>query len=205
MKQLESQPFQSKLNLNSEEFENNKSSMLEMISELNELLDEAEAGVVQIIIKISSKGKLPVRERVFHFLDPDSPFLEISGLAAYKSEYPRWRCFCWYWSILRNQCVIFANDPTVLAGAMHFYSVKKWMRCMQIARDCRIPFIQFVESAGGDLRPRAGAAVGGLGHFAVSGRQFYDIRELSNLNIPTVTVAFGTATSGGPYQPGKSD
>ena len=51
MKQLESQPFQSKLNLNSEEFKNNKSSMLEMISELNELLDEAEAGVVQIIIK----------------------------------------------------------------------------------------------------------------------------------------------------------
>ena len=44
---------------------------------------------------------------------------------------------------------------------------------MQIARDCRIPFIQFVESAGGDLRPRAGAAVGGMGHFAESGRQFY--------------------------------
>ena len=89
MKQLESQPFQSKLNLNSEEFENNKSSMLEMISELNELLDEAEAGGGPDHHKrLAARGKLPVRERVFHFLDPDSPFLEISGLAAYKSEYP---------------------------------------------------------------------------------------------------------------------
>ena len=85
MKQLESQPFQSKLNLNSEEFENNKSSMLEMISELNELLDEAEAGGGPDHHKrLAARGKLPVRERVFHFLDPDSPFLEISGLAAAK-------------------------------------------------------------------------------------------------------------------------
>ena len=89
MKQLESQSFQTKLDLNSEEFENNKSTMLEMISELNQLLDEAEAGGGPDHHKrLAARGKLPVRERVFHFLDPDSPFLEISGLAAYKSEYP---------------------------------------------------------------------------------------------------------------------
>ncbi len=195
MKQLESQPFQSKLNLNSEEFENNKSSMLEMISELNELLDEAEAGGGPDHHKrLAARGKLPVRERVFHFLDPDSPFLEISGLAAYKSEYPiGGGAFAGIGVSSGIECVIFANDPTVLAGAMHFYSVKKWMRCMQIARDCRIPFIQFVESAGGDLRPRAGAAVGGMGHFAESGRQFYEITELSKLNI--VQMATGEISS----------
>ena len=88
---------------------------------------------------------------------------------------------------------------------MHFYSVKKWMRAMQIARDSRLPFIQFVESAGGDLRPRSNAVVGGTTHFAESGRQFYEITELSKLNIPTVTVTFGTATAGGAYQPGMSD
>ena len=207
MKQLESQPFQSKLDLNSEEFKKNKDSMLSMISELDELLDEAEAGGGPDHHKrLAARGKLPVRERVFHFLDPDSPFLEISGLAAYKSEYPvGGGAFAGIGVSSGIECVIFANDPTVLAGAMHFYSVKKWMRCMQIARDCRIPFIQFVESAGGDLRPRAGASVGGVGHFAESGRQFYEITELSKLNIPTVTVAFGTATAGGAYQPGMSD
>ena len=76
---------------------------------------------------------------------------------------------------------------------------------MQIARDSRLPFIQFVESAGGDLRPRSNAVVGGTTHFAESGRQFYEITELSKLNIPTVTVTFGTATAGGAYQPGMSD
>ena len=155
---------------------------------------------------LAARGKLPVRERVFHFLDPDSPFLEISGLAAFKSDYPvGGGAIAGIGVSCGVECIILQNDPTVLAGAMHFYSVKKWMRAMQIARDSRLPFIQFVESAGGDLRPRSNAVVGGTTHFAESGRQFYEITELSKLNIPTVTVTFGTATAGGAYQPGMSD
>ena len=78
---------------------------------------------------------------------------------------------------------------------------------MQIARDCRIPFVQFVESAGGDLRPRGNRSSVALnvGHFAESGRQFYEITELSKLGIPTVTITFGSSTAGGAYQPGMSD
>ena len=181
--------------------------MLGMLKEIDVLLDEAEAGGgTDHHKRLAARGKLPVRERIFHFLDADSPFLEISGLAGYKSDYPVGGGAVAGVGVCAGiECIIFANDPTVLAGAMHYYSVKKWMRSMAIARDCRIPFIQFVESAGGDLRPRGAMSAGAMGHFAESGRQFYEITELSKLNIPTVTVTFGTATAGGAYQPGMSD
>ena len=207
MHKLESQIYKSKLQTTSEEFKKNKESMLGMLEEIDTLLDEAEAGGGPDHQKrLAARGKLPVRERIFNFLDPDSPFLEISGLAGYKSDYPVGGGAVAGIGVCSGiECIIFANDPTVLAGAMHYYSVKKWMRSMAIARDCRIPFIQFVESAGGDLRPRGAMSAGAMGHFAESGRQFYEITELSKLNIPTVTVTFGTATAGGAYQPGMSD
>ena len=84
-----------------------------------------------------------------------------------------------------TEVVIFANDPTVLAGAMHAFSGKKWTRAMEISRVNKIPYVQFVESAGGDLRMGGGKGKGasqgtvlGSGHFAESGRTFYDVTEL---------------------------
>ena len=94
-----------------------------------------------------------------------------------------------------TEVVIFANDPTVLAGAMHAYSGKKWTRAMEISRVNKIPYVQFVESAGGDLRMGGGKGKGssrgtilGAGHFAESGRTFYDVTELSKLRIPTISI-----------------
>ncbi|MDA9730123.1 acyl-CoA carboxylase subunit beta [SAR86 cluster bacterium] len=206
---LEAQPLKTRLNLNDDEFISNKKSMLGKLDEIDELLDEAEAGGgPRHHERLAARGKLPVRERIFNFLDPDSPFLEISPLAGYKSDYPvGGGCIAGIGVSAGVECIIFANDPTVLAGAMQAFSVKKWMRAMQIARDCRIPFVQFVESAGGDLRPRGNRSSVALnvGHFAESGRQFYEITELSKLGIPTVTITFGSSTAGGAYQPGMSD
>lgn len=206
---LEAQPLKTRLNLNDDEFISNKKSMLVKLNEIDELLDEAEAGGgPRHHERLAARGKLPVRERIFNFLDPDSPFLEISPLAGYKSDYPvGGGCVAGIGVSAGVECIIFANDPTVLAGAMQAFSVKKWMRAMQIARDCRIPFVQFVESAGGDLRPRGNRSSVALnvGHFAESGRQFYEITELSKLGIPTVTITFGSSTAGGAYQPGMSD
>ncbi len=206
---LEAQPLKTRLNLNDDEFISNKKSMLGKLDEIDELLDEAEAGGgPRHHERLAARGKLPVRERIFNFLDPDSPFLEISPLAGYKSDYPvGGGCVAGIGVSAGVECIIFANDPTVLAGAMQAFSVKKWMRAMQIARDCRIPFVQFVESAGGDLRPRGNRSSVALnvGHFAESGRQFYEITELSKLGIPTVTITFGSSTAGGAYQPGMSD
>ena len=135
MHKLESQIYKSKLQTTSEEFKKNKVSMLGMLEEIDTLLDEAEAGGGPDHQKrLAARGKLPVRERIFNFLDPDSPFLEISGLAGYKSDYPVGGGAVAGIGVCSGiECIIFANDPTVLAGAMHYYSVKKWMRSMALS------------------------------------------------------------------------
>ena len=100
------------------------------------------------------------------------------------------------------------NDPSVLGGALTPYAAKKWSRALEIARDNRIPYVSFVESAGADLRvepeTRRSRQVQ-TDHFAESGRSFYEMIELSKLGIPTVCVVFGSSTAGGAYQPGLSD
>jgi len=162
---------------------------------------------------LAARGKMPVRERIANFLDPDTPFLEISTLAAYASAYPvGGGCVAGIGIVAGTEVVIFANDPTVLAGAMHAFSGKKWTRAMEISRVNKIPYVQFVESAGGDLRMGGGKGKGatpgnilGAGHFAESGRTFYDVTELSKLKIPTISIVFGSSTAGGAYQPGMSD
>ena len=107
------------------------------------------------------------------------------------------------------ECVIFGNDPTVLAGALTHYASKKWGRCIEIARDNGIPYISFVESAGADLRINPMSKEKpwniGTGHFAETGRWFYEMTELSKMRIPTIAVVFGSSTAGGAYQPGMSD
>ena len=160
--------------------------------------------------RLAARGKMAVRERIANFIDPDTPFLEISPLAAYDSAYPvGGGAVAGIGIVAGIEVVIFANDPTVLAGAMHAYSGKKWTRAMEIARDNRLPYIQFVESAGGDLRMggkgKGKAAPMGGSHFAESGRTFYEITELSKLRIPTISIVFGSSTAGGAYQPGLSD
>jgi acetyl-CoA carboxylase carboxyltransferase component len=192
----------------SAQFLTNRSDMLEQIREVDELLDQAEAGGgPEAMNRMRARGKMPVRERIALALDPDSPFLEISALAGYGSDYTLGGgMIVGIGVIAGTECVIMANDPSVLGGALTAYSAKKWMRALEIARDNRIPYVSFVESAGADLRVEGGG--GGrmnTGHFAESGRFFYDLIELSRRRIPTVCVVFGSSTAGGAYQPGLSD
>jgi acetyl-CoA carboxylase carboxyltransferase component len=94
-----------------------------------------------------------VRERIALALDPDSPFLEISPLAGYNSDFAIGGGAVLGIGVIAGvECVIFANDPTVLGGALTPYVQKKWMRALEIARDNPIPYVSFVESAGADLR-----------------------------------------------------
>jgi len=190
--------------------------MLERLARIDELLDEAAAGGgPEAHARLAERGKLSVRARIALVLDPDSPFLEISPLAGYNTDYTiGGGAVVGIGVIAGIECVIFANDPTVLGGALTPYAAKKWTRAMEIARDNRIPYVSFVESAGGDLRvnPSRSGKPGErpprparTSHFAESGRMFYDLIELSKLRIPTVCVVFGSSTAGGAYQPGLSD
>ena len=207
--------IKSNLDTNSQEFSQNKEMMLDKISFLDELLDKAKlGGGKHHHERLAKRGKMPVRERVFNLLDPDTPFLEIAPFAAYGTEFTvGGGCVCGIGVVAGTECVIFANDPSVLAGAMTVYVGEKWNRAMEIARVNRLPYINFVESAGGDLRMGTGkkgdqppvAPTIGHTHFAATGRFFYDMTELSKMRIPVISVVFGSSTAGGAYQPGMSD
>lgn len=203
-------PLPSAVDTASEAFRRNRADMLEQIEVVDGLLDEAGAGGgPQRMERHRSRGKLPIRERIANVIDPDTPFLEISALAAYKSDYTMGGGMVVGIGVIAGtECVIMGNDPTVLAGALTPYAAKKWMRAIEIARDNRIPYVSFVESAGADLRIDTGGGGGRrvqIDHFAETGRFFYEMIELSKLEIPTVCVVFGSSTAGGAYQPGMSD
>lgn len=213
-------PLASDVDTRSEAYQRNRADMLELLDAHDTYLEMAAAGGgTKALERHTSRGKLPIRERIAAVLDPDSPFLEISPLAGYGSQYALGGgMVVGIGLIAGTECVIMGNDPTVLAGALTPYANKKWMRALQIARENRIPYVSFVESSGGDLRvntrPGGGEELSGSGpvgdavnpeHFAESGRFFYELIELSKLDIPTVCVVFGSSTAGGAYQPGLSD
>ena len=147
-------PLPSGLDPRTEEFAENRAAMLEKLEEIDRLLDEAEqGGGAYHHERLARRGKLPVRERLHLALDPDSPFLEISPLAGYNSDFAIGGGAVLGIGVIAGiECVIFANDPTVLGGALTPYVAKKWMRALEIARDNRMPYVSFVESAGADLR-----------------------------------------------------
>ena len=194
-------------------FQANRAGMLALIGEIDSLLQEAaQGGGAKAIERHRGRGKLLVRERVGLLLDPDSPFLELSPLAGYKTDYNVGGGMVLGIGVVEGtECVIIANDPTDLGGAMTAVSIRKLMRALEVARLNQMPYIQLVESAGGDLR---GLSAGedpdalmrrNLSHFAETGRMFHDITELSAKGIPTISVVFGSSTAGGAYQPGLSD
>ena len=202
-------PLPSSVDPSSEQFVQNRADVLEQLAVIDELLDQAEAGGgPDRMARLRARGKLPIRERIANVLDPDTPFLEISPLAAYDSDYTiGGGMVVGIGVIAGTECVIMGNDPSVLGGALTPYAAKKWARALEISRDNRMPYVSFVESAGADLRidGDGGGRRANLLHFAETGRFFYDLIELSKLRIPTVCVTFGSSTAGGAYQPGLSD
>jgi len=214
------QTIKSKLDTRTEEYQKNREDMLEMLGKVDELLEEASrGGGEEAIARMKSRDKMPIRDRISMVLDRDSPFFEISPLAAYNSGVTIGSGFTIGIGVISDtECVILGHDPSVRAGAMNAFNGKKLMRGLEISRTNRIPYVQFVESAGADLRGNASSAGGGggsnaprpalratTGHFAESGRLFYEITELSKMRIPTIAVVFGSSTAGGAYQPGMSD
>ncbi len=189
--------------------------MLEMLDKVEELHVEAsKGGGKEAIDRLRSRNKLLIRERISLVLDRDSPFFEISPLAAYNSGVTIGSGFVIGIGVIsETECLILGHDPSVRAGAFNAFNGKKLNRGLQISRENRMPYVQFVESAGADLRGNPGGGGGGkpppvragTGHFAESGRLFYEITELSKMRIPTISVVFGSSTAGGAYQPGMSD
>ena len=209
--------LQSQLDTRSAQFQQNKEEMSAKLEQLDELYAQAaEGGGAEAMERLAKRNKMPIRERIAWALDPDSPFLEISPLAAWRSNVTIGSGFVVGLGVIQGvECVILGHDPSVRAGAFNHFNSKKLMRGLEIARENRLPYVQFVESAGADLRGGGGGGGGSgppvdpllrvEGHFAESGRLFYEITELSKMRIPTISIVFGASTAGGAYQPGMSD
>ncbi|GAA1094188.1 acyl-CoA carboxylase subunit beta [Nocardiopsis composta] len=145
------------------------------------------------------RGKLLARERIELLLDPDAPFLELSPLAAWGSDFPVGASVVTGVGVVEGtECVIIANDPTVRGGASNPWTGRKTMRAMEIAEQNRMPLINLVESGGADLPSQSEIFIPG-------GRLFRDLTRFSAAGIPTIALVFGNSTAGGAYVPGMSD
>jgi acetyl-CoA carboxylase carboxyltransferase component len=197
-----------------DQFVQNRAEMLDSIEQIEGILERAAAGGgAASMERLRKRGKLPIRERVSLLLDRDTPFLEIGPQVGHMTNYNEGGgAIVGLGVVSGTEVVLVGNDPSVMGGALTALSGKKILRALEIARQNHLPYIQFVESAGGDLRGGGGGdrtleeiMRANLGHFSDSGRMFYEITELSSLGIPTISVVFGSSTAGGAYQPGLSD
>ncbi len=151
-----------------------------------------------------ARGKLLVRDRVWRLLDRDSPFLELSPLAAWGMYAERIAAAGLVTGIGRvagQDCVIIANDATVKGGSYYPMTVKKHLRAQDIARENRLPCIYLVDSGGGFL-PKQDEIFPDRDHF---GRIFYNQANMSAAGIPQLAVVMGSCTAGGAYIPAMSD
>ena len=145
------------------------------------------------------RGKLTARERIELLLDPDSPFLELSPLAAYGTNYQVGASVVTGIGVVEGvECVLNAHDPTVKGGTSNPWTLRKVFRANQIALENRLPLISLVESGGADLTVQKDIFIPG-------GQLFRDLTRLSAAGIPTVALVFGNSTAGGAYVPGMSD
>ena len=162
------------------------------------------AGDERSIARHRERGKLPVRERIDRLLDPGSPFLELSPLAAnglYDDEAPGAGMVTGIGRVEGVECVIVANDATVKGGTYYPMTVKKHLRAQEIALENRLPCIYLVDS-GGAFLPLQDEVFPDRDHF---GRIFYNQAQMSARGIPQVALVMGSCTAGGAYVPAMSD
>ncbi|MEU8345472.1 carboxyl transferase domain-containing protein [Spirillospora sp. NPDC048832] len=174
--------------------------MLDKIAALDaEHAKALEGGGEKYVARHRKRGKLLARERIELLLDPDSPFLELSPLAAWGSDFPVGASVVTGIGVVEGvECVIVANDPTVRGGSSNPWTVKKSFRASDIALENRLPLINLVESGGADLPTQKEIFIPG-------GRMFRDLTRLSAAGIPTIALVFGNSTAGGAYIPGMCD
>ncbi len=179
--------------------------MRELVDELRQRLATVRLGGSESArAKHIGRGKLLVRERVDRVLDPGSPFLELSPLAAtgmYDDAVPAAGVVTGIGRVNGRECVVVANDATVKGGTYYPITVKKHLRAQEVARANRLPCIYLVDS-GGAFLPMQDDVFPDRDHF---GRIFFNQANLSAAGIPQIAAVMGSCTAGGAYVPAMSD
>jgi acyl-CoA carboxylase subunit beta len=192
--------LRSVLDEGSASYQANRDAMLAKLAEVAAGHAQAMAGGgPKYTDRHRARGKLLARERIELLLDPGSPFLELSPLAAWGTEFTVGGSVVTGIGVVEGtECVISASDPTVRGGTSNPWTVRKSFRAHDIAVANRLPVISLIESGGADLPTQKDIFIPG-------GRTFRDLTRLSAAGIPTVTLVFGNSTAGGAYVPGMSD
>lgn len=197
--------IESRLDPRDAQFQANAQAMRVLVGDLRmKIAQVAQGGGEAARAKHVARGKLPPRERVQMLLDPGTPFLELSQLAAlgiYDDEAPCAGVITGIGRVAGVECVIVCNDATVKGGSYFPLTVKKHLRAQEIARENRLPCIYLVDSGGANL-PAQDEVFPDRDHF---GRIFYNQATMSAMGIPQIAVVMGSCTAGGAYVPAMSD
>ncbi len=186
-------------------FKSNAEAMGRLVAELKTKIATAALGGDEKSRKRhTERGKLLPRERVERLIDPGSPFLELSPLAAngmYDGDIHGAGIITGIGRVSGRECVIVCNDATIKGGTYYPVTVKKHLRAQEIARENRLPCIYLVDSGGANL-PNQAEIFPDRDHF---GRIFFNQATLSAEGIPQIAAVMGSCTAGGAYVPAMSD
>ena len=195
----------SKINTSSVEFLENKIAMDALVSDLKEKVEKIALGGPEKSRKRHlSRGKILPRERVERLLDPGTPFLELSQMAAYEcydDDIPGAGIITGIGRVGGREVMILCNDATVKGGTYFPITCKKQTRAQEIARENRLPCIYLVDSGGGNLPHQAEI----FPDKEMFGRCFYNEATMSADGIPQIAIVMGSCTAGGAYVPAMAD
>lgn len=195
----------SRLDTASPDYLANRSAMQGLIEDLHARLEEiAQGGGAANNARHQARGKLLPRERIDRLLDPGSPFLELSALAAwqvYDEPVPAAGILTGIGRVSGRLCMLVVNDATVKGGTYYPLTVKKHLRAQAIAERLRLPCLYLVDS-GGAFLPMQDEVFPDRDHF---GRIFYNQARMSAKGIPQLAVVMGLCTAGGAYVPAMAD
>ncbi len=195
----------SSLDPGSADFQANSDHHRGLAKELRERIALVKrGGGDEAVAKHRKRGKLLARERIERLLDPDSPFLEFSTLAAhemYGGEAPGAGIVTGIGLAHGREILVIANDATVKGGTYYPMTVKKHLRAQEIAAENRLPCVYLVDS-GGAFLPLQSEVFPDKEHF---GRIFYNQAQMSAAGIPQIAAVMGSCTAGGAYMPAMSD
>ena len=197
--------IETRVDLESAEFRENAAQNRALVQTLRDRLAQVQqGGGAEAVARHHKRGKLLARERINRLVDPGSPFLELSPLAAwgmYNEEAPSAGIVTGIGQVEGREVAVVANDATVKGGTYYPLTVKKHLRLQEIAAQNHLPCIYLVDS-GGAFLPLQAEVFPDREHF---GRIFYNQAQMSARGIPQVAVVMGSCTAGGAYVPAMSD
>ncbi len=197
--------LESRIDRSSSEFQENSQYFQQLLEQLNQRIHRVQqGGGTEAIARHRKRNKLLARERVQLLCDPNTPFLELSPLAAwdmYDNDAPSAGIVTGIGVIEGQECIIIANDATVKGGTYYPMTVKKHLRAQEIAEQNHLPCMYLVDS-GGAFLPLQADVFPDREHF---GRIFYNQARMSSQRIPQIAAVMGSCTAGGAYVPAMSD